>query len=61
MATSEPLAGKLPASIQAGLDPFCERLQKALGDQLVSVVLYGWAAEEECTKGNRYGLATGHR
>jgi len=47
MATSEPLAGRFPAPIQSGLDRFCERLQKALGDQLVSVVLYGWAAEEK--------------
>jgi len=47
MAASEPLAGKLPASVQSGLDRFCERLQKTLGDQLVSVVLYGWVAEEK--------------
>jgi len=52
MATSKLLAGELPASIQSGLDQFCERLRTSLGDQLVSVVLYGWAVKEEYSEEN---------
>jgi hypothetical protein len=52
MTSSETLAGGLPASMQSGLERFCERLQKALGDHLVSAVLYGWAAEEEYSQGS---------
>ena len=52
MATDELRKGILPDSIRAGVDRFCERLQNALGDQLVSIVLYGGLAEGEYSPGH---------
>lgn len=46
MATEQWKAA-LPTAVQAGLERFCEQAQKALGDQLVSIVLYGGFAEED--------------
>lgn len=37
----------LPKAVQQGLDQFCSKLQEALGDQLVSIVLYGGLARGE--------------
>lgn len=46
MATGQWTTADLPASVRPGLKRFCEQLQKLLGDQLVSIVLYGGLAEE---------------
>lgn len=38
----------LPAEVGEGLDRFCAQLRDALGDRLVSIVLYGGLAKGEC-------------
>ena len=47
MASNESLEGQLPAAVQSGLDQFCEKMQSALGDQIISIVLYGGFVEKD--------------
>jgi len=47
MASNESLDGQLPTSVQSGLDRFCENMQGALGDQIISIVLYGGFVEKD--------------
>lgn len=42
----------MPASVQSGLDQFCEKMQSALGEQLVSIVLYGGFVDEDLAPEN---------
>ena len=37
----------LPATVQKGLERFCNRLQDALGDRLESIIVYGELAKKE--------------
>ena len=37
----------LPESVRSGLERFCSQLAEALGDRLVSIILYGGLAKDE--------------
>ena len=49
MKPDDPMEKALPASVREGLARLCAHLQEALGEQLVSVVLYGGLAKGEYT------------
>jgi predicted nucleotidyltransferase len=51
--TDNELTGETtPVSVQAGLDRLCEELHRAVGEQLVAVVLYGGVVEGEYSPGS---------
>jgi hypothetical protein len=52
MTSGETLEAVLPAIVQAGQARMCAQLAEALGDQLVSVVLYGGLAKGEYVPDN---------
>ena len=47
MEATDVADSAVPASVRTGLDQFCNRMKEALGEQLVSVVLYGSVARKE--------------
>jgi predicted nucleotidyltransferase len=47
MTSNETAAASLPEQVREGTERLCEQLREALGDQLVSVVLYGGLAKGE--------------
>jgi len=52
MAPESQVDTVLPATVREGLESFCAGLQDALGDQLVSIVLYGGLAKGEYVPGS---------
>ena len=47
MAANQMAIEGAPQSVQVGVERFCDDLQQALGDQLVSIALYGGLARGE--------------
>ena len=47
MGPNREVTAVLPTPVSQGLERFCSQLQEALGEQLVSVILYGGLAKGE--------------